>query len=96
MKARQHHCLYCSPKQSQKPFCLQVVLIPLVNFSCLGMINYSEEPKTVTSFDLLTFFRVGINQSDVEDSFQLASDLIKSARNNANKSKAVTFLGSLL
>ena len=47
------------------------------------------------SFDLLTFFRVGINQSDVEDSFQLASDLIKSARNNANKSKAVTFLGSL-
>ena len=38
-------------------------------------------------------FYPDINQSDVEDSFQLASDWIKSARKNVNKSKAVTLLG---
>ena len=31
-----------------------------------------------------------IKQSEVEDSFQLASDWTKSARENVNKSKAVT------
>ena len=41
-------------------------------------------------------FYADINQSDVEESFQLDSDWIKSARNNVNKSKAVTLLGSLL
>ena len=56
---------------------------------------YSKEPESVTSFNYLTFFR--INQSEVEDSFQLASDWIKSARKNVNKLKAVTlFLGFLL
>ena len=40
--------------------------------------------------------KASINQSEVEDSFQLASDWIKSARNNVNKLKAVTLLGSLL
>ena len=37
--------------------------------------------------DLPTFFHAGINQSEVEGSFQLASDWIKSARKNVNKSK---------
>ena len=43
--------------------------------------------------------KASINQSEVEDSFdsfQLASDWIKSAWNNVNKLKAVTLLGSLL
>ena len=44
----------------------------------------------------LTFFHADINQSEVEDSFQLASDWIKSVRKNVNQSKAVTGLGSLL
>ena len=35
-------------------------------------------------------FHVDIEQSEVEDSFQLASDWIKSARENVNQSKAVT------
>ena len=51
--------------------------------------------KFVTFFNELTFFHADINQSEVEDSFQLASDWIKSARKNVNKSKAVTLLGSL-
>ena len=42
------------------------------------------------------FFHADINQSEVEDSFQLSSDYMKSARQNVNKSKAVTLLGSLL
>ena len=50
----------------------------------------------MTSFNYLTFFQADINQSEVEDSFQLASDWIKSARKNVNKSKAVKLLGSLL
>ena len=52
----------------------------------------SKEPKTVTSFNKLTFFQADINQSEVEDSFQLASDWIKSAWKNLNKSKAVSLL----
>ena len=43
-----------------------------------------------------TFCHAEINQSEVEKSFQLASDWIKSARKNVNKSKAVTLLHSLL
>ena len=42
------------------------------------------------------FFHVDINQSEVEDSFQLASDWIKSVEKNVNKSKVFTLLGSLL
>ena len=45
--------------------------------SCINV--YSEEPKSVTAFDLFTFFHADINQSEVEDSFQLDSDWIKSA-----------------
>ena len=52
----------------------------------------SKEPKTVTSFNKLTFFQADINQSEVEDSFQPASDWIKSARKDVNKSKAVSLL----
>ena len=57
---------------------------------------YRKEPKRVISFNLLTFFHADINQSEVEDSFQLASYLIKSVRKNVNKTKAVTPLGTLL
>ena len=58
--------------------------------------NYHKEPKSMTFFNELAFFHADINQSEVEDSFQLASDWIKSARKNVNKSKAVTLLDSLL
>ena len=43
-------------------------------------LNYSKEPKSVTSFNQPTFFHADINQSEVEDSFQLASDWIKSVQ----------------
>ena len=39
------------------------------------------------------FFHVDINQSEVKDSFQLASYWIKSVQKNVNKSKVVTLLG---
>ena len=39
---------------------------------------YSKESKSVTSFNKLTFFHADVNQSEVEDSFQLASEWIKS------------------
>ena len=45
---------------------------------------YRKEPKRVISFNLLTFFHADINQSEVEDSFELASHW------NVNKTKAVT------
>ena len=44
----------------------------------------------MTSFNQMTFFQADINQSEVEDSFQLASDSIKSVGKNVYKSKAVT------
>ena len=50
----------------------------------------------MTSLNSFTFFHEGINQSEVEDSSQLASDWIKSARKNLNKLEAVTLLVSLL
>ena len=53
---------------------------------------YTKEPKSVTSFNQFTFLHAEIfNQSEVEDSFQLASDWIKSARKNVNKSKRSQF-----
>ena len=51
---------------------------------------YSKEYKSVTSFNYFTFFHVDINQSEVEDSFQLASNWIKSVRKNVNRLIAVT------
>ena len=45
---------------------------------------YSKEPKSVTAFNEFTFFHADIDQSEVEDSFQLASDWIKFARKNVN------------
>ena len=42
----------------------------------------------MTFFNKLTFFHADINQSEVEESFQLASDWIKFAQKNVNKSKA--------
>ena len=50
----------------------------------------------MTTCNEFTFFHAEIKQSEVENSFQLASDWIKSARKNVNKSKAVTLLRSLL
>ena len=46
--------------------------------------------------DRLTFFHAEINQSEVEVSFQLASDWIKSARKNVNKLKRSHFWAFLL
>ena len=57
--------------------------------SCINV--YSEEPKSVTAFNLFTFFH-----ADKEDSFQLASDWIKSAWKNVNKPEPVTLLGFFL
>ena len=37
-------------------------------------VPYSKEPKSVTN----TFFHADINQSELEESFQLASDCIES------------------
>ena len=44
----------------------------------------------MTFFNELTFFNADINQSEVEDSFQLASDWIKSVQENVTKSTVVT------
>ena len=43
----------------------------------------------MTTFNELTFFHADINQPEVEDSLQQASDQIKSVPENVNKSKAV-------
>ena len=50
----------------------------------------------MTSFNKLTFFHANIKQSEIKDSFQLASDWTKSVRKNVNESTVVTLLGSLL
>ena len=72
-------------------------------FYLLKIITCSKQCKvaliftaSVTAFNLFTFFHADINQSEVEDSFQLASDWIKSAWKNVNKPKPVTLLGSFL
>ena len=57
---------------------------------------YSKEPKSVTSFCELAFFHADISQSEFEDSFQLASEWIRSVRKTMNNSKAVTLSDSLL
>ena len=67
-----------------------VCTIPFGKLQKIWTVIYSKEPKSVTSSNKFTFFREGINQSEVEDSFQLASDCVKSARKNVNKLKAVT------
>ena len=51
--------------------------------------NYSKIPKSLTTFKKLTFFHADINQSEFEDSFQLASDWIKSVPKNLNKSNGL-------
>ena len=61
------------------------IVSSLRELSCV-VIN-SKEPKSVTSFNQLTFYHAEINQSEVEVSFQLASDWIKSAQKNVNKLK---------
>ena len=60
---------------------------------------YQPSPKAFSAWSILGCFPLQqgaqkcdhINQSEVEDSFQLASDWIKSAWKNVNKLKAVTF-----
>ena len=47
---------------------------------CIEIVRYySKELKRVTAFNLFTFVHADINQSEFEDSFQLASDWINSA-----------------
>ena len=41
-----------------------------------------QAAQSVTSFNQLTFFQADINQSEVKDSFQLASDWITSVQKN--------------
>ena len=61
--------------------------VPKTNTHCLTLQQGAQKP---------TFFHESINQSEVEDSFQLACDWIKPARRKVNKLKMVTRLGSLL
>ncbi len=56
----------------------------------------SKAPKSVTTFNLFTFFRADLIQSEVNCKLSTAFDLIKSARKNVNKLKVVTLLGALL
>ena len=49
----------------------------------------------MTSFNLLTFFHEDINQSEFEDSVQLASHWIKSVRENVKKIKSGHTFGLL-
>ncbi len=58
--------------------------------------TYSKAPKSVTAFNLFTFFRADLIQSDVNCKLSTAFDWIKSARKNVNKLKVVTLLGALL
>ena len=61
--------------------------------------NPSLTEQGAQKFDFLyrlTFFHANNNQLEVEDSFQLVFDWIKSVRKNVNKSKVVTLLSSLL
>ena len=51
---------------------------------------------SLTARSSKVFFHVDINQSEVEDRFQLAPDWVKSVQKNVNKSKVVTLSGSLL
>ena len=67
-----------------------------LQFLLMGIIlsggYYSKEPKSVTSYNQLTFFHAEIfNQSEVKVSFQLASDWKKSAWKNVNKLKRSHF-----
>ncbi len=68
--------------------------------SCFGSITnyfYSKAPKSVTTFNLFTFFRADLIQSEVNNcKLSRAFDWIKSARKNVNKLKVVTLLGALL
>ncbi len=57
---------------------------------------YSNAPKSVTTFNLFTFFSADLIQSKAVDSLQLTSDWINSARKNVYKLKVVTLLGALL
>ncbi len=59
-------------------------------------IAYSKAPKCVTTFNLFTFFRADLIQSEVNCKLSTAFDWIKTARKNVNKLKVVTHLGALL
>ena len=45
-------------------------------------VSYSKEPKSVSTFNKITFFHAVMIQSEAEDGYQLTSDLIKSAQKN--------------
>ena len=54
---------------------------------------YSKEPKSVTAFDLFTFFRTDLIQPEASWKLSSTSDRFMSARKNLNE---VILLGSLL
>ena len=60
------------------------------------MCYYSKEPRSVTAFNLFTFFHTDLIQSEVSWKLSLTSDWLISARKNVSYLKEVTLLGSLL
>ena len=57
---------------------------------------YSKETKSVTAFDLFTFFHADLIQSEASWKLSSTSDWLMSAWKNVSKLKAITILGSLL
>ena len=57
---------------------------------------YSKEPKSVTAFDLFTFFCADFIQSEASWKLSSTSDWLMSAWKNVSYLKEVNFLGSLL
>ena len=56
----------------------------------------SEEPKSVTTFDLFTFFWADLIQSEASWKLSSTSDCLMSAWKNVCLLKEATLLGSLL
>ena len=56
----------------------------------------SKKPKSVTAFDLFTFFRPDLIQSEASWKLSSTSDWLMSAWKNVSELKEVTLLGSLL
>ena len=61
-----------------------------------NLICYSKEPKSVTAFDLFTFFRADLIQSEASWKLSSTSDWLMSAWKKVSYLTAVTLLGSLL
>ena len=59
-------------------------------------VTYSKEPKSVTAFNLFTFFRADFVQSEASWKLSSTSDWFMFAWKNVNLLKEVTLLGSLV